>query len=298
MSDLITTLKHQDLIYDIGMHKGEDSEFYLKKGFRVIAFEANPDLVKSCKERLKEFIDAGKLIIVEGAIVDPKTTTANQGKVLFYKDDDVSVWGTVCANWAERNAKLGSNSYTIEIEAIDFAKVLQTHGVPHYMKIDIEGCDMICVEVLNTFKERPDYISLEADKTSMEQVRHEIAALALLGYTGFKAVEQSRIPQVQSPPRPATEGEYVAHQFEEGSSGLFGSELEGEWKPKSAILREYRFIVLGYYLLDEVMAHWKFKGSRSLRALTCKSWPILTKTLIPGWYDTHARLAGAQPPPT
>ena len=45
MSDLINTPKHKDLIYDVGMHKGEDTEFYLRKGFRVIAIEADPDLV-------------------------------------------------------------------------------------------------------------------------------------------------------------------------------------------------------------------------------------------------------------
>ena len=39
MSNLITTPKHDDLIYDVGMHKGEDTEFYLSKGFRVIALK-------------------------------------------------------------------------------------------------------------------------------------------------------------------------------------------------------------------------------------------------------------------
>ena len=32
----------KDLIYDIGMHNGENTEYYLKRGFRVIAVEANP----------------------------------------------------------------------------------------------------------------------------------------------------------------------------------------------------------------------------------------------------------------
>jgi 16S rRNA A1518/A1519 N6-dimethyltransferase RsmA/KsgA/DIM1 with predicted DNA glycosylase/AP lyase activity len=43
MLDLIPTPKHKDLIYDVGMHHGEDTEFYLRKGFRVVAFEADPD---------------------------------------------------------------------------------------------------------------------------------------------------------------------------------------------------------------------------------------------------------------
>ena len=38
--------KHYDLIYDVGMHKGEDTEFYLSKGFKVVGFEADPDLTQ------------------------------------------------------------------------------------------------------------------------------------------------------------------------------------------------------------------------------------------------------------
>ena len=36
-----------DLIYDVGMHRAEDTEFYLAKGFRVIAVEASPGAVRS-----------------------------------------------------------------------------------------------------------------------------------------------------------------------------------------------------------------------------------------------------------
>lgn len=28
-----------DIIYDVGLHVGQDTDFYLKKGFKVIAFE-------------------------------------------------------------------------------------------------------------------------------------------------------------------------------------------------------------------------------------------------------------------
>ena len=34
------------MVFDVGMHRGEDTELYLSKGFRVVAFEANPNLVK------------------------------------------------------------------------------------------------------------------------------------------------------------------------------------------------------------------------------------------------------------
>jgi hypothetical protein len=44
-----------DLIYDVGFHVGEDTEFYLKKGYRVLAVEANPEL---CARGQMRFADA------------------------------------------------------------------------------------------------------------------------------------------------------------------------------------------------------------------------------------------------
>ncbi len=53
---MIDTPKHGDLIYDVGLHRGEDAEFYLRKGFRVVAFEANPDLIQTCQAQFSDSI--------------------------------------------------------------------------------------------------------------------------------------------------------------------------------------------------------------------------------------------------
>lgn len=291
MNDLINTPKHQNLIYDVGMHKGEDTEFYLRKGFRVIAFEANPELVSSGRNRLKKFIDQGQLVIVEGAIVDEDAIKAGQKKVKFYKNDNNSVWGTVCTNWAERNVQLGTSSSMIEVDVVDFADTLQKYGIPHFMKIDIEGCDLVCINTLSKFSERPNYISIESDKVSFANITNEINELVNLGYGCFQAIEQSTISKVQSPPVLPKEGEYVAQSFEEGSSGLFGAEIGDQWKSRDEILRQYRIIRLGYYLLgdDGIMHKWKFRGAGKLHSWTRNFLSLFTKAAVPGWYDTHAR---------
>lgn len=49
--DEMTVSKHADLVYDVGMNRGEDTEFYLKKGYRVVGFEADPLLVDQCRKR-------------------------------------------------------------------------------------------------------------------------------------------------------------------------------------------------------------------------------------------------------
>ena len=35
----------KNLIYDVGMSNGDDTAYYLHRGFRVVAIEANPLLV-------------------------------------------------------------------------------------------------------------------------------------------------------------------------------------------------------------------------------------------------------------
>ena len=293
MISLIDTPKHKDLIYDIGMHKAEDTEFYLRKGFRVISFEADPDLASQVRERLRDFVDRGQLVIVEGAIIDLDAAENKDRKTIrFYKNDNMSVLGTIHGDWANRNRQLGSSSNgVIDVKVTDLADVIQKYGMPHYMKIDIEGCDMICVNILKKFSKRPDFISIESDKTSFLNIKHEIEALAGLGYNYFKAVEQSEIYLTQTPPNPATEGDFVPHSFEVGSSGLFGSELGGIWKSERDVIRQYSIIRLGYYLLgdDGVMNRWRFPGAWMFRALVRRSLQLFTRASVPGWYDTHAR---------
>jgi hypothetical protein len=40
-----------DLIYDVGMNNGDDTAYYLSRGFRVIAIEASPVMVEDASRR-------------------------------------------------------------------------------------------------------------------------------------------------------------------------------------------------------------------------------------------------------
>lgn len=289
-----TVKKYADLVYDVGMHMGEDTDFYLRKGFRVVAFEADPDLCRICKHRFENEINSGQLVVIEGAIQpDP---APEGGKVLFYKNNEVSVWGTTLRDWDDRNSRLGSSGVAIEVGMIDFRRVIREYGMPHYLKIDIEGCDMVCVRILSEFLPLPDFISVESDKTRFANIKDEIEVLEGLGYASFKAVEQSSIPTRQIPPNPPREGKYVTHTFPYGCSGLFGSELDGSWLCKRQILWRYRIIWLGYYLLgdDGAMKRWKFRGAGLIRRMTARVVRSITGGPVPGWYDTHARYANSR----
>ncbi|MFQ5641362.1 MAG: FkbM family methyltransferase, partial [bacterium] len=131
MEKLKTVQRFPDLIYDVGMNIGEDTEFYLKKGFRVIAFEANSELVKQNQERFRKEIANNQLTIVEGAIVED----ASSDTIKFYKNLDNSKWSTIDSNWTQRCEKLGTRNKIIEVNTIDYSKCIEKYGIPYYMKI-------------------------------------------------------------------------------------------------------------------------------------------------------------------
>jgi len=280
--------KNEGLLYDVGMHMGEDTDYYLKKGFKVIAFEANPALLEHCKKRFSNEIAKGKLTIVEGAIVDPLRTGSGTNSIKFYRNKELSVWGTVADDWARRNVDVfGATSEIIEVPVVNFAQCLETYGIPHYMKIDIEGMDSVCLKALLPFEQKPDYISIESEKVSFRKLLEELDLLTQLGYTKFKAVEQCYIARQQEP-NPSKEGLYLGYQFQPGSSGLFGKDLPGRWKNCRRIASEYRSIFLVYKLFGDYGTFKRFN-----RYLTggwrgkLFSMVFFGKTL-PCWYDMHA----------
>ena len=76
------------LIYDIGMHVGQDTEFYLKKGFRVVAVEANPVLADEQRNRFENAISAGQLFLINKGIA------TQRGTFPFYVNDTLSEWSS------------------------------------------------------------------------------------------------------------------------------------------------------------------------------------------------------------
>ncbi len=105
------------LIYDIGLHRGEDTDFYLKKGYRVVAFDANPALIETAQRRYAKHIAAGEVTLIEGAIA-PET---ENGKVSFFLNSKTSEWGTIDSDWVARNTARGTHVTRIDVARIDIA---------------------------------------------------------------------------------------------------------------------------------------------------------------------------------
>jgi FkbM family methyltransferase len=269
----------RDLIYDVGMHRAEDTEFYLQKGFRVVAVEAMPELCDLAASRFPRQVQRRELTIINGAVSE------GAGPATFYVNPN-SEWGTIRPEWTERNERLGfPATRTIEVPVVSLSEVFDTYGVPYYLKVDIEGADMLCLKALADVAERPRYLSIESSKTSWRGLVAEFDMLRSLGYTRFKIVAQHRVP-AQVCPSPSREGGFAERRFGYGSSGMFGEEAPGRWFSRRTALAVYRLIFLRYFLYGDtgiLRRHWSLLLPRLVLRLLLGT---------PGWYDTHARHEG------
>ena len=100
---------------------------YLKKGFRVVAVEADPELCKAAATQFAKAIDTAQLMVVNKALaLDP-------GSVTFYRNLDKSIWGTLDPEWADRNRRLGARIEPITVEATTMQELLTQFGTPYYL---------------------------------------------------------------------------------------------------------------------------------------------------------------------
>ena len=269
----------KDLIYDVGMHDGADSEFYLRKGFRVVSVEADPDLCASAAERLADFVTEGRLTIVNRAIAP------TSGPRTFYRAS-LSDWSTIVPEWRSDVATRGVAFDAIVVEGITLADLVAQYGDAFYMKLDIEGMDRAALESLATTDVRPDYVSMETTfsrAVDFDEAKADFGTLARLGYDRFKIIDQYSVPS-QEPPFQPRAGAYVDHEFTSGTSGLFGEETPGDWLPLDAAFRGFKrrlrpkWLQKRLYPMPRIYSYYCSAMSR----LTGKE-PNL------GWFDIHAR---------
>ncbi|MGB7548740.1 MAG: FkbM family methyltransferase, partial [Terracidiphilus sp.] len=137
----------KNLIYDVGLNNGEDSEFYLKKGFRVVAIEALPALAEAARERLHGYVESGQLTILNLAVAE------KDGPLDFYISENDGL-SSACPDSRGHRGNLVKTT----VQGSRFSNVLARYGAPYFLKVDIEGLDILCLQALREFDSRPKYV--------------------------------------------------------------------------------------------------------------------------------------------
>jgi FkbM family methyltransferase len=250
----------KDLIYDLGMNNGADTDFYLQKGFRVVAIEANPPLCQAAARRFRGEIETGQLTILNYGIADE--VGRKEFRINLDKDD----WSSFEPSYSDRTA----NVEVIQVECLRLDDVFDEFGIPYYLKVDIEGYDDCAVRALERTRKHtrklPAYVSTEA---TVPQFGSRMAAL---GYDAFKYISQ-KWAYLQPLPDPPKEGRFYDVNMTGFHSGPFGEETYGQW-----------------LTLKEFESEIRKRDSRDYENSLHKKWGC-PEPLFFTWADYHARNA-------
>jgi FkbM family methyltransferase len=281
------------LIYDVGMNNGDDTAYYLHRGFKVLAIEADPMLCSKASVRFKNEIEEERLTILNMGVAPV------QGMVDFWICNGASEWSSFHKSIASRD---GLPHHSIKVQCQSFSWILENFGIPYYLKIDIEGNDYLCIESLIDSTDLPKYVSCE-----LGDIEKYLHALDALGFSKYKLISQfnflplemqssirqknyrfwNRVATSQNPFEKALRkglrglgNEWVITYmrdrlslnskwtFPRGSSGPFGEELRGQWHSS----QEARHIYKSFQNLFE-------QGEKT---------PLWTDKDYSFWVDLHA----------
>lgn len=166
-----------DLIYDVGMFNGDDTAYYLHKGYRIVSIEAHPTWVEAGRQRFADAIRDGRLTILNVAI-GPEEGVAQLVVNEQYPDRNTLNSGLLrTPGWA------GVPTHTLEVRTVRFKDVLAEYGIPFYLKVDIETFDHYCLEDLDP-SDLPQYVSFEA-----QDIR-DLVTMRDKGFEAFKIIRQ------------------------------------------------------------------------------------------------------------
>ncbi len=261
-----------DLVFDIGMHNGDDSFYYLARGYRVVAVEANPIMCAMARERFAREISAGQLSVRNIGIAETR--------------GEMDFWVSSHTDWSsfhvESATKHGAQATSIRVETMPFRQLIEEEGTPFFVKLDIECNDSLCLKDLAATASRPAYLSFEGDLGDVPfegnpsaDVDTNIKLLESLGYRSFKCVRQNDLREI-TPRNVVYQAEFrraltglegllprpvgrVCHvlggllhyrrkpingwRFNLGSSGPLGVELPSRWLTSDEVLSVWHQLI-------------------------------------------------------
>jgi FkbM family methyltransferase len=287
-ADATVRVDHE-LVFDVGMYLGEDTAFYLRRGFRVVGVEANPSHIAHLEERFSAELRSGRVTIL------PVAVGRQKGTARFASVEGMTGWGTIDPAYMDRATMHNLGLRMMEVPMVTIDEIMHEHGVPHYMKVDVEGMDMDCMSALAQVPDRPMFVSVETVATgphsSLSSVLEELRLLRRLGYRRFKLVDQTSLPRLDGTVL-QQEGPPMTYEYETYASGPFGEESPGRWHTYRAMLPTSIALMALHNLVgfDGWVAGTKI-GGKVRRKLAAGVKAVAPNGPIHGrWFDLHAGL--------
>lgn len=229
--------RSRPIIYDVGMNNGDDSDFYLKKGFDVVGIDANPKSCASCEERFAREIRAGRMRVLNVGVGEVE----EERPFFVNPDDPLSTFLPDEWERGERDWRPSNDWTSVMIRIQKLSSIIREYGDPFYVKIDVEHFDHLVLYDLLWEGIAPPYISVEAQTIDVYCI------LVAMRYEEFKVQRGCKISTANSNRVfHDLSGQPFAHQFSSLSSGPFGEDVPGSWLNKLDGLSSLLDVGLGW----------------------------------------------------
>jgi FkbM family methyltransferase len=162
-----------DLCFDVGANLGDRTRVFRTLGARVVSIEPQRD----CLEQLRhEFASDPGVVVVGKALA----AQVGQAQIAI---GHYAVHSTLSDQWVEIQARAGVGWSRVEtVETVRLDDLIDEHGMPSFLKIDVEGYEE---EVLKGLSFAPPSLSFEFQVSTLDWANrcfHRLESLASYQY--------------------------------------------------------------------------------------------------------------------
>lgn len=171
---ILRYLKPNSLIFDVGGHMGDKSDYFESSGHMVVCYEPQKKCYNHLKSRFKN-----RRVSVRNLVLG-----SEWGKELPFYICNSTTLSTLSDKW-RTEGRFSQKYIWDKIQKVDMSTLdyeMELFGVPEYIKIDVEGYER---EVINGLSRQVPFISFEYTKEFWQDAVYCCRKLKELGFRKF-----------------------------------------------------------------------------------------------------------------
>lgn len=169
--DLLRGFRKGDLVFDVGANVGQKTDVFVRMGARVVALEPDEHNQKVLRGKFVKYRLSRKPICIVGKAVSEKVSVET-----FWVDGPGSALNTLSRKWVDA-LKEDKERFDRTLDRLQFAeqrsvetttleRLSAEHGLPFFVKIDVEGHEL---SVVRGLRSPVPYLSYEVNLPEFRQ---------------------------------------------------------------------------------------------------------------------------------